>query len=849
MQSEATIFDEPHHHALERLAAKALAEQDYNRALEFSDRRCRIAPVPQSHCFLLRAEASFRLGQKEAAIADLNKAIELSPNDPQANRRMLSWADGPDQLTAARSLLSRERNLNVLRRAVDVLGDSDRVTFASVAVLDEVIEGWAIWDLNVPAEISIISQDNVISSYLAPDEFHPLSSERSYAANFLLARPKSSEPQSISISVASHTFFSLRAPGNEKPRQRPVPQSYTIADDAPPTVIIPIYADFGATSACLTSLIEVMRHSRDFRAVLVDDATPDPKIKRLLDSIKPTSDLRVLTNATNLGFVGSINRALSLVDGGDVVLLNSDTVVPPGFVGRLALAARMAPDIGTVMPLSNNGEFSSFPTPHQSNPPGSIEDVILLDQLAASANVNIIVDIPSGIGFCLYITRACLNAVGQLSESYQRGYLEDVDFCLRAREAGFRSVCATSVYVGHVGSSSFGTEKRSLVVRNLDVLDRRFPLYRNECSAFVMADPLRSSREAIERLIPYGNDNLRLIVTGGGAVEAVARARARRLLAQGQPTMLLKAGFAAKGATVKPINPDGGPPQNIEFNIAEPVELRSLDEFLQRLQPSRFEIMDPAGISPELLDMLTDGRAPYDVFIADAGLLFPHGTSTAGMMLQLELSPVTVDASSAKGSIAEQSWQTRWRALAEKADHVLVPCPMAAAFANRHLPELEFIELAQPANRITRSKSTSSRPGPKLGIVPFRTSCEELRSIWALSQALYGFKPEPSIIVVGGTLDDAALIKSGKSFVTGAVEHDDLDRVLRQYQVGSLLLGLGQPLFGHPIDVAAERSGLPIARLDWSGGKYRVENPDIAIDAALDQSVIADLLFRWMEGR
>ena len=160
---------------------------------------------------------------------------------------------------------------------------------------------------------------------------------------------------------------------------------------------------------------------------------------------------------------------LSVIEQGDVILLNSDTIVPPGFIDRLAAAAHSSADIGTVTPLSNNGEFTSFPIPNISNPLPSRKEIIRIDRIAAKANSDRIVDIPSGIGFCLYVTRACLDSVGPLSEDFGPGYLEDADFCLRAREHGFRNVCAPSVYVGHAGSKSFGKEKRSLVVRNLGV--------------------------------------------------------------------------------------------------------------------------------------------------------------------------------------------------------------------------------------------------------------------------------------------------------------------------------------------------------------------------------------------
>ena len=115
------------------------------------------------------------------------------------------------------------------------------------------------------------------------------------------------------------------------------------------------------------------------------------------------------------------------------MLLNSDTIVPPGFVERLAAVAHSAPDIGTVTPLSNNGDICSFPTPNDVNPMQGYEQILGIDRVASTANAGDAIDVPSGIGFCLYITRRCLDAVNELSESFERGYLEDVDLCLRAR--------------------------------------------------------------------------------------------------------------------------------------------------------------------------------------------------------------------------------------------------------------------------------------------------------------------------------------------------------------------------------------------------------------------------------
>jgi GT2 family glycosyltransferase len=99
---------------------------------------------------------------------------------------------------------------------------------------------------------------------------------------------------------------------------------------------------------------------RSFRVLAVDDAGPNPMLRTYLAHLAKEKRIDLLVNPVNLGFVGAVNRALG---EGDVILLNADTVVPPGFVERLAEAAHSAADIGTVTPLSNNGDIFSFPKP------------------------------------------------------------------------------------------------------------------------------------------------------------------------------------------------------------------------------------------------------------------------------------------------------------------------------------------------------------------------------------------------------------------------------------------------------------------------------------------------------
>ena len=218
-----------------------------------------------------------------------------------------------------------------------------------------------------------------------------------------------------------------------------------------------------------------------------------------------------------------------------------------------------------------------------------------IDAIAAKANAGRIIDIPNGTGFCLYITRECLDAVGLLSEDFYRGYVEDVDFCLHARAKGFRNVCAPSIYVGHAGSKSFGREKRALVVRNYAVLDRRYPTYHAETAAFDFADPLSPSRQAIERSLQPSAMRPRLLLTGSGFMASVAAERARQITSE-QPdasAMIVEVHCESTGTKAKMFDFAGGIPQSLKFDLSFSSEHDAMMEYMRAMQPRPSKLSIP----------------------------------------------------------------------------------------------------------------------------------------------------------------------------------------------------------------------------------------------------------------
>jgi O-antigen biosynthesis protein len=321
----------PHHQALEVFSAKALAARDYLTAFKLADRRCRIEPPPLAHCYVLRADASFNLGDTIAARSDLVDALRIVPDNLAALRRLFAWGTSAERETAAMSLITREPDLRLLRAAVALLFENGRRRHASLSVFDQVIRGWVAWEAGEQIELRIASSDHLLTSPLTADPFHALATEEIKATSFTLARPKSSSPQTVSLSIDGDTFMSRRIAPNLAMTNapRPEPARAPASDTTLPAVIVPVYDDFAATKACLDSLLADPGCGNDFRVAIIDDASPDQAIAEHLQKLSDLPFVELLVNDVNLGFVGSINRALASIPLGDVLLLNADTLVPP----------------------------------------------------------------------------------------------------------------------------------------------------------------------------------------------------------------------------------------------------------------------------------------------------------------------------------------------------------------------------------------------------------------------------------------------------------------------------------------------------------------------------------------
>jgi GT2 family glycosyltransferase len=263
-------------------------------------------------------------------------------------------------------------------------------------------------------------------------------------------------------------------------------------------VIIPIYKGLAQTRRCIDSVLGSAQAAA-FEIVAVDDASPDPDIVRCLDELAGRGRITLLRNESNLGFVRSVNRGMALHADRDVVLLNSDTEVANDWLDRLHRCAHGRPDIGTVTPFSNNATICSYPFEGwRGGVPGTL-GLAALDRLFAATNAGQTADLPTAVGFCMYIRRACLDRLGMFdAERFGRGYGEENDFSLRAAGAGWRNVLAGDVFVFHEGSVSFSDERASLTLTAGKTLTDLYPDYVRNVREFIARDPAQALRAAVD---------------------------------------------------------------------------------------------------------------------------------------------------------------------------------------------------------------------------------------------------------------------------------------------------------------------------------------------------------------
>jgi GT2 family glycosyltransferase/glycosyltransferase involved in cell wall biosynthesis len=580
--------------------------------------------------------------------------------------------------------------------------------------------------------------------------------------------------------------------------------------DRPAAIVVPIYRHLALTQSCLASVFATVPPGT--KIIVVDDATPEPALAAWLDILEHEGRITLLRHAVNRGFPASANAGLRHVlafsTEHDVILLNSDTQVPkasrqrPNWLERLRAAVHSGADIGTAAPFSNDATILSYPERTRTNPPPDTAALAQLDARAWQANGLAGVEIPTSVGFCMYVRHECAIMTGIFREDlFAQGYGEENDFCLRARHLGWRHVAMPGVFVAHRGATSFGAARVPLIERNLAVLERLHPGYHSLIAEWQAAHPaldaLAPARRALDR--QSWRDGLRdssvILIThdSGGGVERVVRERCAAIAASGQRAVVLRPvpdPNSSEGHCLPGLCRVSDGATNTHPNLIYhlPTELTRLTSLLRLDRPLRVEIHHRLGHDPSIADLASRLKLPTDIHVHDLAAHCPRIT-LVGMDRRYCGEPEDIAVCEAciadAGSRLEEAIPLsalRARSAREfaAASAVVVPSSDMAKRLARHFPQI------RPIIAPLEADETLAAPPPMSQILPRRVCVIGAIGVEKGYDVLLACARDAArrdlpleFILAGHSTDDDRLFATGRVFITGRYDEPDGPALVR----------------------------------------------------------------------
>jgi len=200
------------------------------------------------------------------------------------------------------------------------------------------------------------------------------------------------------------------------------------------SIIVPIFNQWEMTCECLDS---IRANTTDYELILVDNGSDPPF---------PGSTIR---NETNLGFPAAVNQGIKAAKGDIIILLNNDTIVTPHWAERLMAYLDTYSIVGPVTNYAAGEQNVSIPT---------YNDLVELYCEAEKWNIEHqgeLIEVRFIIGFCMVFKKSLFDEIGEFDASLWPCSGEEIDFCMRVKEAGHRIAVVREVYIHHHGTQTF----------------------------------------------------------------------------------------------------------------------------------------------------------------------------------------------------------------------------------------------------------------------------------------------------------------------------------------------------------------------------------------------------------
>jgi GT2 family glycosyltransferase/glycosyltransferase involved in cell wall biosynthesis/SAM-dependent methyltransferase len=239
------------------------------------------------------------------------------------------------------------------------------------------------------------------------------------------------------------------------------------------SVIIVTHNSDRYISPCLASLRRNLTYP-NLEVIIVDNDSSDQTSELVTRHRESWNQLTFVPQSTNHSFACANNEGVRRASGDYVVLLNPDTIVTPGWCGRLLSCLLREQGAGLVSAVTNfAGNEVKIDFDYDSE-----EAMELFAARLARAKHRQSLPVRVAPLFCSLIRRDLYLEVGGLDEQYEIGMFEDDDFAMKIRERGLRVLAAEDCFVHHFGQASFsglGNSKyEEVFARNQKKFERKW---------------------------------------------------------------------------------------------------------------------------------------------------------------------------------------------------------------------------------------------------------------------------------------------------------------------------------------------------------------------------------------
>ena len=225
------------------------------------------------------------------------------------------------------------------------------------------------------------------------------------------------------------------------------------------------YKGLEDTLECLDSLKRYNRGSNKVELMVVDNNSDDGSV----EALSKLKDIDLVENQENFGFAGGINVGIKAAlekEANFILVLNNDTVVDKFFVANLLKSSQYGDIISPKIYFAPGFEFHK--SRYSKNERGKViwyaggkidweniigkhigVDEVDHDQFLKRQEVDL------ATGACMLVKKEVFEKIGFFDEKYFL-YLEDMDFCVRAKQAGFKIIFEPRAIIWHKNAGSAG---------------------------------------------------------------------------------------------------------------------------------------------------------------------------------------------------------------------------------------------------------------------------------------------------------------------------------------------------------------------------------------------------------